>query len=147
MITKAIVEELISPYQVRVRVPTLDRVSNSQLSTSSENLNIATICSLPNCYPNTQVGDVVIVGFEDNTYDTAVILGHLCRSAESTTYADIKLNELFVTSIANLPHSTNIGEVSATELQCLTGLTDNIQRQLDSLKEQVQVLQELITNS
>ena len=39
MITKAIVEEVISPYQVRVRVPILDRSKKSSLSTKTENLN------------------------------------------------------------------------------------------------------------
>ena len=147
MITKAIVEEVLSPYQVRVRVPTLDRVTTSQISTSNENLNVATICSLPNCYTNIQVGDVVIVGFEDNTYYTAVILGHLCRSSESSTYANLKLNDLLVNTKATLPRETTIGDVSSQEVSCLSGINDNIQRQLDSLKEQIQVLQDIITNS
>ena len=91
MITKAIVEEVLTPYQVRVRIPILDRVSSSELSTPTEELNIATICSLPNCYINVQKGDIVFVGFEDNTYRKAVILGHLSREA-CITYSDINLN-------------------------------------------------------
>ena len=59
MITRAIVEEIVSPYQVKVRIPLLDRAESSPMSTKKEDLNIATICSLPNCYVNMQVGDVV----------------------------------------------------------------------------------------
>ena len=84
MITKAIVEEIVSPYQVKIRIPLLDRVESSPMSTNTSDLNTATICSLPNCYMNVQVGDVVFVGFEDNTYYKAVVLGHLCRQAATS---------------------------------------------------------------
>lgn len=136
MITKAIVEEIISPYQVRIRIPLFNRTVDSALATKTEELNIATICTLPNCYVNLQVGDVVFVGFEDNTTYRAVVLGHLSREAASSTCADLVLNSLIVNGSTQLSSSTSIGNVNSTELSCLQGVTDNIQRQLDSLKEQ-----------
>ena len=146
MITKAIVEEVLTPYQVRVRIPILDRVSSSELSTPTEELNIATICSLPNCYINVQKGDIVFVGFEDNTYRKAVILGHLSREA-CITYSDINLNSLVVNSEAKLPVTTHIGDVQPHQLAMLKGLTDNIQKQLDSLKEQQDRLLQAVFNT
>lgn len=146
MITKAVVEEILTPYQVRVRIPILDRVSSSELSTPTEELNIATICSLPNCYINVQKGDIVFVGFEDNTYRKAVILGHLSREA-CTTYSDINLNSLVVNSEVRLPLTTYIGEVQPDQLAMLKGLTDNIQKQLDSLKEQQDRLLQAVFNT
>lgn len=139
MITKAIIEEILSPYEVKVRVPLLDRY-DSNLATSTENLNIATICSLPNCYINPQVGDIVFVGFEDNTYYKAVVLGHLCRPEMTSTYADVILNSLAVQGSTQLTSATSIGDVTAEQIACLSGVTDNIQKQLNALKEQIQIL-------
>ena len=137
MITKAIVEEVLSPYEVKVRVPILDRSLSSSLATSTENLNTATICSLPNCYTNPQVGDVVFVGFEDNTYYKAVILGYLTREAMTPTYSDITFGNLTVNSFANLPLNTTIGDVTSQELVCLNGIKDNIQKQINNLEDKL----------
>lgn len=136
MITKAIVEEVLSPYQVRVRVPLLDRATHTPLATKTENLNVATICTLPNCYINVQVGDVVFVGFEDNTSYKAVILGHLSKEA-TTTYADMILNSLEVTTKTKLSSDTSIGDITPLEISYLHGLSDNIQNQIDSLKSDI----------
>ena len=137
MITKAIVEEIISPYQVRVRIPLLDRMQTAPLATDSSNLNIATICSLPNCYPNVNVGDVVFVGFEDNTYYKAVVLGHLCREAMSETYADVTFSSLTARGPVTLPVETTIGDVNPYELSRLQGVSENIQQQINSLKDDI----------
>ena len=142
MITKAIVEEIISPYQVKVRIPTLDRVSSSAVSTSKDNLNIATICSLPNCYINLQVGDIVFVGFEDNTYYRAVVLGHLCRDALTDTYADVSFRSVDVKGEATLPYYTTIGNLTSEELSRLSGVSENIQKQLNFLQEQITAISE-----
>lgn len=135
MITKAIVEEIVTPYKVRIRIPLLDQITSAAGKTNLEDLNTATICSLPNCYINVQVGDVVFVAFEDNTLYKAVILGHLSREAMTNTYADVTFGRLLVNSGATLPDATQIGEVTSSEIAHLTGLRDNIQRQIDYLKE------------
>ena len=141
MITRAIVEEVVSPYQVKIRVPLLDRGANTPLATSKESLNTATICSLPNCYINVQVGDVVFVAFEDKTYYKAVILGHLSRATMTDTYADVTFGELTVDRAAILPQDTTIGAVSSADIQMLQGVKDNLQKQIDSLKLQLELLQ------
>ena len=137
MITKAIVEEIVSPYQVKIRVPILDRLQGSPLSTSLDNLNTATICTLPNCYVNIQVGDIVFVGFEDNTYYKAVVLGHLSRKFMSNTYADVHFGNLTVEHSATLPNQTTIGEISSQELSALIGVKENLQSQIDDLKNEI----------
>lgn len=137
MITKAIVEEIVSPFQVKIRIPVLDGAKQSQMSTKTEDLNIATICSLPNCYINLQVGDIVFVGFEDNTYYKAVVLGHLSREAMSETYADVNFGSLNVHGSTNLSLDTQIGEVSSYDLQNLKGTSENIQKQLDAIKDEL----------
>lgn len=142
MLTKAIVEEIISPYQVKVRIPILDRVTTSSVSTSNDNLNVATICSLPNCYINLQVGDVVFVGFEDNTYYKAVVLGHLCRQAATSSKADVLLNSIDVEGTAKLPENTTIGSLTPLELSCLSGCSSNIQKQISNINDRLNVIME-----
>ena len=140
MITKAFIEEIVSPYEVKVRIPILDRTNKSSLSTSTENLNIATICTLPNCYVNLQVGDVVFVGFEDNTYYKAVVLGHLCRESMTNTYADVTFRNIEITNIAKLPQETTVGDVSSLEIHNLKNSKDNLQSQIDNLTVTVEKL-------
>ena len=140
MITKAVVEEIVSPYQVKVRIPLFDKSDSSAQSRNTEDLNIATICSLPNCYINLQVGDIVFVGFEDNTYYKAVVLGHLCRNIESETYADLILSSLNVNMSAKLPQDTTIGDITTSELSCLQGITENIQKQINDINSKLTIL-------
>lgn len=144
MITKAFIEEIISPYEVKVRIPVLDRVTSSSLSTSKENLNVATICSLPNCYINPQVGDVVFVGFEDNTYYKAVILGHLSRQSMTNTYPDMNIRNLEVIASAKLGSDTSIGEVTPSNIQHLKNTKDNLQRQIDNLSERLEKIETML---
>lgn len=135
MITKGIIEELLSPYEARVRIPTRDKAKDSQGATQTQDLSVACICTLPSCYVNLQVGDIVFIGFEDNTTYKAVILGHLCKET-SSTHANIILKQLQVTDTAKLPSDTTIGDVSSTQIQFLKNATEDIQKQIDSLKEQ-----------
>lgn len=135
MITKAVVEELVSPYEVRVRIPIFDGADDSPFATKFENLHVATISTLPNCTVNLQVGDIVFVAFEDQAYNKVVVLGYLSKEAFSDTYSDIVLRGLTAKGSANLPFETNIGEVSPIEISHLSGVTSNIQRQISALKE------------
>ena len=140
MITKAVVEEVISPYQVKLRIPIFDRASSDALSTKADDLHKATICALPNCYINLQVGDIVFVGFEDNTTDKAVILGHLCKEAASSTYADVAFRSVVAKDAASLPKETCIGDVSSHDLYCLLGARDNLQKQIDAIDKIQKIL-------
>lgn len=144
MITKGIIEELISPYEVKVRIPTLDRSRTSSLATSTENLNTATVCSLPNCYINLQVGDVVFVAFEDNTYHEAVILGHLSREGATMPYADITFGKLISNEMAKLPENTTIGNVTAIELKHLEGIKDNLQKQINNIIDRLDLIDSIL---
>ena len=141
MITKAFIEEIVSPYEVKVRIPLLDRSTASSLATSRDKLNIATICTLPNCYVNLQVGDVVFVGFEDNTYYKAVVLGHLSREAATNTYADVTFGNLTINTSAVLTEETTIWEITPTNIKHLKISRDNLQSQIDALTTKIERLQ------
>ena len=145
MITKGIVEEIISPNEVRVRIPIFDRARDTSMSTKNSDLTVASICSLPNCYNFVQVGDVVFVGFEDNTTYRAIILGHLLTNNEhNTSEMRMNLNKLCVEGEARLSSETSIGQVTSTELGMLAGLTDNIQKQLDLLNTKIELIEKML---
>ena len=146
MITKAIVEQIVDPYNIRVRIPIIDRTSKSSIHTATENLNVATICTIGGCSPNLQVGDVVVVAVDDTLDENVVILGSCYRSAPSSTHSDIIHNELTVTVKCTLPEETTIGKVSAKELKQLTGAHDNLQLQLSSLLQRITALEQKLAS-
>lgn len=138
MITRAIVEEVINPHQVKVRIPIFDASEQSSLHTNSKALNIATVCTLPNFLLNIQVGDVLFVGFEDNTSYKTVVLGYLSRSNQTATLSDIHVNSLIADGVCQLSSNTSIGDVLPLEIKTLKGAKDSLQNQIDLLKEDLQ---------
>lgn len=144
MIAKAIVEEVIDKYNIRVRIPSIDRTYQSNVRVESSDLDIAVICTLPGCDPNIKVGDIVIVASDAAEEDT-IVLGHLYRTKKTETLCDMLLSRLNVVNSSTLPTNTTIGNVSAFELQQLSGVTGNIQQQLNYLAEQLVTLQKMIS--
>lgn len=145
MLTKGIIEDIIDPYHVKVRIPIFDRMSSSSLHIEDTDLNEALICSLPHCDLNIQRGDIVFIGFEDNDFSKPIVLGYLYRSNMTSTYCDLILNSLVVNIDAKLPVNTQIGSVTANEIKCLTGLKENIQNRLDFMSQQILDLKNTIS--
>lgn len=145
MITKAIVEEIISPYSIRVRIPILNAIQGAQNSTPTSELSAATICTIPNARNNVQIGDIVFVGFEDNDLSKPIILGHLFKENNDNrdytgTLLELMLNSIAVQFDASLPENTYIGEVQPSELQMLRGQTSNIKDQFDSIIKDIDTI-------
>lgn len=144
MMTRAIVEEVLTPFEVRVRIPSLDRVKGDSLCTRTEDLNIATICTLPNCYLNVQVGDIVFIVFEDNTERKAVIIGHLSRELMSNTLSDLHVGDLIIDGILQTSKNSRIGDISYSEMQHLSGIDTNIAQELKRLTTQIENIQQIL---
>ena len=136
MITKGIVEDIIDEYFVRVRMPVYNGVTTAPSYVATEDLPQATICTLPSCKPNLQVGDVVFVGFEDNDFNKPIILGHLYGDFVKEFGADITLNSLTVQVNTQLSEDTSIGNVTPDNIKALQGAHDNLQAQIDILSDQ-----------
>lgn len=153
MITKGIVEKIIDPYTVRVRIPLLDRMKDSTMSTSTDNLSEALICSSSGSHPNLSVGDVVIVS-KDDQEQYLTILGHLYRpDMKHDVYQDQIFNKLEVYTKCTLPVSTTIGALTYEELLSLKGVDYNVhstvvdlKRQNEELSQQVKALNNTLNN-
>lgn len=135
MITKAIVESVVDRYTIKVRVPRIDRTYASSIRTETEYLNEALICTLSNCDPNIQPGDIVFVALDDQNEDEAIILGYLYRETRTNALCDFILNSLTVNGQVTLPFETQIGIVQPSELQALSGVSDNISSTLRDFKQ------------
>ena len=146
MITKGYIEEVVDKYTYKVRLPTLDNVKQPNIRTVDEDLPSASVCSQLNCDLNLQVGDVVFVGFEDNSRYKPVILGCLSSDFNNLSRPNINFNTLTVTGTAKLSKDTSIGDVSYKNLQCLIGLSDNAQKQLNSKIKDVEKIKASISS-
>lgn len=140
MLTKAIVDKVIDTNAIRVRIPVFNKASYNVNATPSEELYVATVCTLPNCEIPFQVGDVVIVGFEDNQASKPVIIGYLFRKTDYLCKADLKLSSLIVDGNVKFSNEISIGEINYNDILKLKGIKDNIQQQLDILTNRINML-------
>lgn len=141
MITKGIVEEILTPYSIRVRLPLLDGIKESRQGVQTSDLGVAIISSLPNSANIVSVGDIVIVGFEDEDLGKPIILGHLYKETASETQMDLTLRKLNTTSSTILSEDTTIGDVTKDEIKMLKNIRFNIQNQLDNITERLDALE------
>lgn len=140
MIARGIVEKVYEKNSVAVRIPIFDSSPTSSDRTPTDSLGRATICTLPNSIPNVRVGDVVYVGFENNDISLPVIIGYVYIDSEYTTRQGLSLQSLEVISNAKLPSDTMIGDVSAKDIATLVGIKQNIQEQIEELKQEIEKL-------
>lgn len=135
MITKAIIEEVIDCYSVRVRIPLYNKLDGVQSATPKDELSIAPICSIPNCKISFNKGDIVFVSFEEDLIEQPVVIGHLLKENMGNTFFEITTSEIEVKNSAVLPSNTTIGEVSSLEIACLQGIKNNISIDIDDLTD------------
>ena len=137
MVTKAIVEQIVTPYSIKVRIPLFDSIIGQKGATQTIYLNEASICSLPNTLNQVNIGDIVYVAFEDNDISKPVIIGHLYKDSADATYYDLSVRIFNTTSNTHLCKDTWIGDVNPEEINMLKGVNANLQNQLDDIKERL----------
>ena len=140
MVTKGIVEQILDNYLIKVRLPVYDRTTFASVSVPNQNLNDATICTLPNTRLNLRKGDIVFVTFEDNDFAKPVILGCLCSEYLSNSLAETTLNSLRVQVDTHLSADTYIGDVLPSDIVCISGAAGNFQGQLNLLSAEIESL-------
>ena len=105
MLTRAYIEEIdYATSKLRVRIPTLNGVKESTASTPSNQLEWASILQVPGIELDYKVGDVVVVGFEDNDLSSPIVLGFLKLAEGSDKAAQ---DRLYINAV-NLSVSGNV---------------------------------------
>ena len=85
MLVKGIIEDIaIDGYSAKVRVPKIHRVASDPLGIPTEELDDATIISIPGVIPVYKIGDVVFVQFEDD------------EISEIEGFIGMKMKEVFI---------------------------------------------------
>ena len=78
MITRGIIVAIKdNGNKLKVRVPILDGLENDIGSSTNEDLSWASSICFSGIRVKYNIGDVVVVGYEDNNIDTPIVLGHL----------------------------------------------------------------------
>ena len=132
MITKAIIEKVISDYEVKVRIPLLDSTTAFKQSVDIDGLSSATICISPKSRFIPAVGDVVFVAFEDNDAGKPVIIGCLQKETGNISSLDLNVESLNASSSINLSNNTTIGDLSYEKINSLFDIKD---QEIDELKK------------
>ena len=133
MINKAIVERFIDENHVQVRIPRIHKIDDAIGATPKEELPVATICAPAGIFPTYNIGDIVLVAYDNNDYGSPVIVGSLRGSVDRPSRCEIITTNLTVDQTARFPVETSIGEVSSESLQYLSGVDDNVQKQLNTM--------------
>ena len=93
-----------------VRVPLME--DNTETEAEFE----AILSHSPGIYKGIEVGDCVIVTYEDDKYDTAIILGKLFTEIPENDQAFGLFNQLEVTGSVILPQDTKIGNYTPQDI-------------------------------
>ena len=131
MVTKAIIESVDSPYQVTVRIPLFN--SSSNFVQGTDILNKAIICIPPNCSFIPEVGDIVLVAFEDFDAGKPIIIGCLFKESGNTSTINLNAESLNIEGTTTLSNQVKIGNITYKELECLKGCSENIQQSLNNI--------------
>ena len=96
MIQKGIIEEIISKYQYKVRIPRYDKLYTTPDRVTTEDLSTAIVCSVPGTKVSFALGDVVLVAFENSELNRPVILGLLYREefGDESQFSSPKIDKL-----------------------------------------------------
>lgn len=109
MITRAIINKIdYESNKIRVRIPIYDGAQNSQESTSDDDLSWASVLCIPGLTIGYKIGDIVIVGFEDDDIGKPIILGYLRLVNGESDEARISANLNNLTVNDKLSTSTNV---------------------------------------
>lgn len=115
MITRAIINKIdYESNKIRVRIPIYDGAQNSQGSTSDDDLSWASVMCLPGLTIDYEVGDIVIVGFEDDDIGKPIILGYLRLANGGNEKAKISanLNSLVVNDSLSTSTDVKFGKLT-----------------------------------
>ena len=120
MITRAIVTGTdYNNGKIQVRIPILEGIRNTRNAVVTEYSNSsASIVCIPGIDVEYKIGDVVVIGFEDNDAGMPIVLGHLMLKGDSTPQSKVygRFIELSASESFNAPTNTTIGNTTYQQI-------------------------------
>ena len=101
--------------KLKIRMPIINGIEGEKESTADADLSWAAIMCIPGLDVQYIIGDVVIVGFEDNDLDYPIVLGHLKvngRNVNRGARVSGDVQNLTVEDRFNAPTSSIIGKTA-----------------------------------
>lgn len=148
MVTKAYIQEVLTPYSVRVRIPLYHKINNVSGAISDTLLPVAYLCTPPNIKVDPKVNDVVIVTFEEDDLSKPIVIGYLYSSKSFKSTINIECETLTTTEETILSKDTQIGDIKYENLVCLQNQKENIPDTLKSINSSISHLKnELATTN
>lgn len=136
MVTRGIVQQIISKHEAKIRVPMFGMIEEEDDEEQVNELPVARICTIPGCLPNLKKNDIVLISIEDNDLNNVMIMGVLIPDNDAVGTSDVTFNSLKVNTDVKLPKNTSIGDITSDNLFMLKGINSNVQGQLDDNKSQ-----------
>ena len=148
MMTKAYIQEVLTPYSVRLRVPLYHKLNGVNNSVPDGLLPVAAINTVPNIKIDPKVGDVVIVEFEEDDLLKPIVVGFLYNANALKSTTDIVCEDLSVNGICALPKdNTTIGEIEYKNIECLKNQEVNIKEALELITDSIDGLSGELSNA
>ena len=132
MVTRGIVQKVVSEKEVQVKVPMFGLIEEEEDEEQVNELPIARICTVPGCFPNFKKDDVVLISIEDNDLNTVMIMGRLIPDDNSVGTSVATFENLTVEKDTVLSKDTTIGKVLPENISHLENSTCNLQLQFDT---------------
>ena len=120
LITRAIVTGTdYNNAKIQVRIPILEGIRNSRnaIVTDYSNSSASIVC-IPGIDVDYKIGDIVVIGFEDNDAGMPIVLGHLMLRGDSTPQSKVygRFIELSSSESFVAPTNTTIGSTTYQQL-------------------------------
>ena len=118
MLTRAIIVDIdYKENKLKLNIPILDTFKIDIEDAKKEKLNWASIMCVPGIDIDYKVGDVVIVGFEEDNISHPIVLGYLKLSGEQAApRAYGKFKEVSISECLEAPTNTKIGKTDYSQI-------------------------------
>ena len=139
MVTKAIIQEVLSHHAIKIRIPIYNKLENTNGSTPNNELSITTLCTLPNFLIKPEPGDIVLVAFEEDDISKPIVIGYISLANGMNSNVDIKCDGLEVQGTIKLSNSININnEIEYKNILALKNQTDNIKITFENIDKDIE---------
>lgn len=149
MILRAQISRVEDKYHYKVRIPKFNKAREAISATPESELYTATVSVDAGLSPELNIGDTVLVAFENGVESSPTIIGLLFNSKAKKIRSDAAFTSLDVSVNAKFSEDVTIGKVTKDNIKHLVDLDVNIKEKFDLIDEAIKAnkskLEKLVT--